>query len=193
MRIKHSQSGFTLVELMMVVALIGVLSAIAIPSFLTYQARSRRAESFTNLGGIATAQKSYQATAGDFHDSGNAWPDFDAYGGLGVTKMTWDTDSENAFGELGWQPEGAVFYSYHTNKTNDCSCTLCFTASAYGDVDGDGSPTAVMWVEPQRTTSGIVIGACASGFPAPLNLGTPVGPAGPIYNAAAAHGALDNF
>ena len=193
LRIKRIQSGFTLIELMIVVALIGVLSAIAIPNFLSYQARSRRAESFTNLRGIATAQKSYQVTQGDFHDSLNAWPDFTLYGGLGLTKMPWDGDSESAFGELGWAPEGSVYYSYQTNTTNDCSCTLCFTASAYGDVDGDGNPTAVMYVEPQRTAGGSVIGACAAGLPAPLNLGTPVGSQGPIYNAAAAHGALDNF
>ena len=47
----RTRGGFTLTELMITVALIGVIAAIAIPNFLTYQARSRRSEGFTNVAG----------------------------------------------------------------------------------------------------------------------------------------------
>ena len=51
--------GFTLVELMIVVALIGVLTSIAIPGFQRYQMNSKRAEAYTNLLALAKSQKSY--------------------------------------------------------------------------------------------------------------------------------------
>jgi prepilin-type N-terminal cleavage/methylation domain-containing protein len=173
MRQIRGREGFTLVELMVVVALIGVLSAIAIPSFLSYQARSRRSEAFVNLSAIARVQKTFQATRGTYHDSVAPFPDFVPYGGLGSHKMTWDAASENAFGELGWAPEGRVFYSYESNVC--CESGLCFTATAYGDVNANGSPSAVMYVEPERSGSGAVVNECPAllfGFGTPTRLGS---------------------
>ena len=64
----RTRGGFTLTELMITVALIGMLAAIAIPNFMTYQARTRRSEGFTNLAGIARAYKIYHAERGRYPD-----------------------------------------------------------------------------------------------------------------------------
>jgi len=58
------QKGFTLIELMIVVAIIGILAAIAIPNFLTYQMKSRQSEAKTNLQAIKTSEVSFQAERG---------------------------------------------------------------------------------------------------------------------------------
>ena len=50
----HNHKGFTLIELMIVVAIVGILAAIAIPNFLNYQAKSQQAEAKANLGAIFT-------------------------------------------------------------------------------------------------------------------------------------------
>jgi len=50
------QSGFTLVELMVVVAIIGLLSAVAIPNFRKYQAKSKMSEAKLQLSSLYTAQ-----------------------------------------------------------------------------------------------------------------------------------------
>src|SRR5437588_3228550 len=58
------QKGFTLIELMIVVAIIGILAAIAIPNFLQYQMKSRQSEAKTNLQAIRTSEIAFQAERG---------------------------------------------------------------------------------------------------------------------------------
>jgi prepilin-type N-terminal cleavage/methylation domain-containing protein len=190
----REKAGFTLVELMIVVALVGVLAAIAIPSFMSYQARSRRSEAYVNLAALARIQKSFYAEKDGFHDSVGSWPDpaLSPDGVLSTKKMTWDSDSEDHFAELGWHPEGKVFYSYesttplNTGVPKSCNCTVCFTATAYGDVDGNGLVSALMYVHPEDA------GACAAlfeGFGPPTRLGTNT----PIYNEVAVQRSTDEF
>lgn len=58
------QKGFTLIELMIVVAIIGILAAIAIPNFLQYQMKSRQSEAKTNLQAIKTSEVAFQSERG---------------------------------------------------------------------------------------------------------------------------------
>ena len=58
--------GFTLIELMIVVAIIGILAAIAIPNFLRFQARAKQSEAKANLKAYYTAAKSRFAEDGTY-------------------------------------------------------------------------------------------------------------------------------
>jgi type IV pilus assembly protein PilA len=72
---KTNQQGFTLIELMIVVAIIGVLAAIAIPSYQDYIARSQMSEAMTLAGGSKTAVAETYANTG-------AWPASNADAGI---------------------------------------------------------------------------------------------------------------
>ncbi|MBN1204449.1 MAG: prepilin-type N-terminal cleavage/methylation domain-containing protein [Myxococcaceae bacterium] len=57
---RRQHYGFTLIELMIVVAIIGILAAIAVPNFIRFQARARQAEVTTNLKSLFTGLRTQQ-------------------------------------------------------------------------------------------------------------------------------------
>ena len=117
--------GFTLVELMVAVVIVGILASIAIPNFLRYMAKAKQAEARTNLKTI------YIAESGYFLEN-------DTY--------------TNDFAALGWEVTDAARHSYDlggdiAGKSNggasQCpfptgvTTTLFFRAEACGNIDAD--------------------------------------------------------
>lgn len=65
--LKQVQKGFTLIELMIVIAIIGILAAIALPAYQDYVARSQMSEAFNLAGG-------QKAAVTEYHSNHGAWP-----------------------------------------------------------------------------------------------------------------------
>ena len=169
-----ANGGVSLIELVVVLTIIGVLSAIAIPSFLRYQLRSRTAESLLNLKSIATAQEIYMAEFGTYVSVSPAVPATSP--GNGRTQWTWGS----SFDVLGWSPEGGVQFQYRVTADGGGAGFTRFTAEARGDLDGDGEPSFWAFVKPDQngglggsfvgTTcdgSGVVSGGSSNAIEAP--------------------------
>ena len=60
-KMMRNRKGFTLIELMIVVAIIGILAAIAIPQFASYRQRAQDSAAKSALKNLATAQENYYA------------------------------------------------------------------------------------------------------------------------------------
>ncbi len=118
--------GFSLTELMIVVAIIGILAAIAIPNFLQYQAKAKQSEAKRNLVAIHTGEIAYFAEHNNYID------DFNAIG-FSVTGS-----SQRYYYELGNASSGTLPPGC-TASTLDNISTGGFKAAAVGNIDGDAT------------------------------------------------------
>jgi len=125
------QKGFTLIELMIVVAIIGILAAIAIPNFLQYQLKSRQSEAKTNLQAIKTSEVAFQAEQGCYVGMAPEGVILPAAGtktipftwGVGLpptpAPVAWCIGAAPVlvgfFNDIGFRATGNVNYHYSTN------------------------------------------------------------------------------
>lgn len=138
------KKAFTLIELMIVVAIIGILAAIAIPNFMRFQARAKSAEARSNLGAIYAAYSSYFSEWNTYPSSATITLNGQTYDCLTITE---------------WTPKGMNRYAYDCNKsiafsnkvgvpiTSPCggvangagtgATDLTFTVGACGNIDTD--------------------------------------------------------
>jgi prepilin-type N-terminal cleavage/methylation domain-containing protein len=144
---KLVQRGFTLIELMIVVAIIGILASVAIPAFMDYIKRSKKTEAVLELNKIGKNAKRYYAESAQFV-TGTAAP-LPASGTSGCcggggsapnhclsTPSAWVANT--VWRALDFEiDEDTLFYYDYTGGTST------FTAKATGDLDCDG--TAVVY------------------------------------------------
>jgi type IV pilus assembly protein PilA len=153
----REKKGFTLVELMIVVAILGILAAIAIPTFLEFRLKAKTAEAKSNLGAIRTAELSY-FSEWDHFVAGQTQTPVNGRAGNN-TKVGWDYSTH--FSIIGFAAEHAVYYSYTLDSAAPgifVPSSAGLTMTAVGDLDGDGSVVTFwindLWIDVRRNGSG---------------------------------------
>jgi type IV pilus assembly protein PilA len=196
---KKSNKGFTLIELMIVVAIIGILAAIAIPNFLRYQLRAKFSELKTNVEAIVKSEESLRQSERVLC-AGAASSQFVAFTQIPVAAPTaartvWaPADLQNASG-LDWVVQGGTYGVYGgttaapppaTAGAATCAGTLAFgalgtalTVAATSDIDGDAVGSLVAAFTPAVVAS---TGVVATPAPAPFAFAAPATVDGTVCN-----------
>ena len=132
-KILRNKKGFTLIELMIVVAIIGILSAVAIPNFINFRYKAKTSEARANLGAIRTCEEAYMAEL-ECYRACTASPAANTLAANDdVIKYDWA--DAGGFEAIGFRPTGQVYYQYTVTCVD---VTSDFTGTAQGDLDDDG-------------------------------------------------------
>jgi type II secretory pathway pseudopilin PulG len=113
---------------------VGVLAAVAIPSFIGYVRRSKTAEALANLRELASAEQSWCNDHGTYLVPGGPVPAFTP----GGVKAVGDFAADPTFHALGFDPGTPVYYSYSVADVSPGEIAI----TARGDLDGDGAESA---------------------------------------------------
>ena len=146
---KSMQKGFTLIELMIVVAIIGILAAIALPAYQDYTIRTRITEGLTVAGDLQK-QIGGVATAADLNIAADTWNA--QAGGVGAT-------SKYVTSVLASDTTGVITVLYKPTTVGVAAAENAITLSPF--VQAGGAPITLAAALTAGTT-GTVDWACAS-------------------------------
>jgi type IV pilus assembly protein PilA len=171
---KKASKGFTLIELMIVVAIIGILAAIAIPNFLRYQLRAKFSELKTNVEAIYKSEESLRQSERVLCASAMTG----VYTTLATTptatpsasRIPWQPGDFAAASTLDWMVQGATYGVYQvsvtattapTGQLASCSAPLgalgyAMSIGSMSNIDGDSVFSHVVAFQRQIDTSGNV-------------------------------------
>lgn len=124
------ERGFSLVELMIVVAIMAILAAIAIPSFLRFSQKAKTAEATTNLAAIRTCEESYRSEEDTYWTCG---PNPVAWALGSSMPKAWEVVA--GWDDIGFQPDGLVRYQYEVAGGTALVPSSVYTVTAMGDID----------------------------------------------------------
>ncbi len=126
---KKVQAGFTLIELMIVVAIIGILAAIALPAYQDYTKRSHVSEGLSLAGAAKMGVSEYYADKGE-------WPDTNTKVGLATAPSI----TGNAVKSVKVSGSGVITITYNTKVTSGATLIMKPTDSN-GSVKWDCTDT----------------------------------------------------